>query len=410
MKKKLVISFQIRDENVIGTGKTAKLHSSGIEYNFDGYWMGNTSNWHIGHEERKEIGIDFKPTETFTIQDKTLYRFPKLDLPRQKVDLLKEKYNCKVIRDPQKADVHIVSEKFFNDLFDCEWNKCVPFKLFFEFLTDIKNASLLSDAALDKAREMVNSLDKDLMVRVNIPYNYNQGAKTQDITDSFKSFVDVMYEKHNVTVPGSRDIVLHESDAPTYQGILDALSTKTILYDTAITAIIDEELATIENSEYNNVEAMVKSNDRQNRSLALEMLANCNLEKSFDVVSSIYYWNYDWLKDTDNWNSVNVKAMRRRLEKYSNCGNQTSIWPYNNFIKSLIDDNKLTKFALDHTRERLMRVVLDSLIGKTAEVFAINLSDLRLKDNLLNNLIIEKNEQAKTEGLETDDITDNLIV
>ena len=49
------------------------------------------------------------------------------------------------------------------------------------------------------------------------------------------------------------------------------------------------------------------------RSIALEMLANCNVNKSFDVVSGLYYWwHYDWCKNTNNWNTVNVKALRNR--------------------------------------------------------------------------------------------------
>jgi hypothetical protein len=52
-----------------------------------------------------------------------------------------------------------------------------------------------------------------------------------------------------------------------------------------------------------------------NRALALEMLANCNIDKSFDVVSGIYWWYYDWLKTANNWNTVNVKAMRNACLK-----------------------------------------------------------------------------------------------
>ena len=69
-----------------------------------------------------------------------------------------------------------------------------------------------------------------------------------------------------------------------------------MVYDSQICNIIDAELAVIENTEYDNIKNMITSADMENRSLTIEMLANCNIEKSFDVVSGLYYWHYDWLK------------------------------------------------------------------------------------------------------------------
>ena len=83
------------------------------------------------------------------------------------------------------------------------------------------------------------------------------------------------------------------------------------------------------NNELENIQQMITSSDRDNRSLALEMLANCNVNASFDVVSNIYYWQYDWLKDTNNWNTVNVKALRSKMKAFEGGGSLSNCYCYN---------------------------------------------------------------------------------
>ena len=72
-----------------------------------------------------------------------------------------------------------------------------------------------------------------------------------------------------------------------------------------------------------------------NRSLAVEMLANCNIEKSFDVVSGMFWWNFDAMKNTSNWNTVNVKAMRTRMTSYQGHNGHQAIYLYDLWIRLL---------------------------------------------------------------------------
>ena len=153
--------------------------------------------------------------------------------------------------------------------------------------------------------------------------------------------------------------------------------------------IIDEDLAVIDNTQYDQIENMIKSSDRDNRNMAVEMIANCNINKSFDVVSGIYWWHYDWFKDTDHWNSVNVKAMRQQLKDYEGGHSNSGIWSYNAYIERLANDGKLTKFAVDKTREKLMKDFLGSYVGPTANVFSVDLDNLKLKEKFETQVIDE---------------------
>ena len=78
--------------------------------------------------------LDIKSTD---IQDKLLYRYPDLTLPRSKVDLLKDKYNVKVIRDETKADYKIISKKYINNMFYGGWQSVYTKKAINHYVTDL---------------------------------------------------------------------------------------------------------------------------------------------------------------------------------------------------------------------------------------------------------------------------------
>ena len=130
------------------------------------------------------------------------------------------------------------------------------------------------------------------------------------------------------------------------------------------------------------------SNDRESRTLAVEMLANCNINKSFDVVSGLYYWNYDWFKDSNYWNSVNVKSLREQMKEYEGSSSESNIYSYNTYLQKLSEQGKLTKFAVDRTRDRLAKKVMSSYVnGKNA--FTLNKDELVLNSELTSQIIDE---------------------
>ena len=122
------------------------------------------------------------------------------------------------------------------------------------------------------------------------------------------------------------------------------------------------------------------------------MLSNCNINKSFDVVSNIFYWEYDWIKDTKNWNTINVRSFRSRMKDFEGNASSGNIYSYNNYIKQLIACDKLTKFAVDYTRQKLYTNILGGIVGKTADVFSVSLESLELKKDFMNNILNEVND------------------
>ena len=180
------------------------------------------------------------------------------------------------------------------------------------------------------------------------------------------------------------DWILPKKSAEAFDNLLQ--STSQIVFDTDISNIIDGELAVIENDKYEDIEKMILSTDIDNRSLAVEMMANCNIEKSFDVVSGLYYWKYDWFKSTNNWNSVNVKAMRNRLKAYEGVHNTSTIYSFNNYLSLLAKDRKLTRFAVDRSRQQLLNTLLGPIVGDSSDIFKVDLDNLYIVDKIEENI------------------------
>lgn len=381
------IKYELNISNTLVNFKSVngdwKLDADAFSLNHVGYWLSHSSTHYITDEDKESLNINFKNKKTFVIQDKKLYRYPKLDLPRQKVDLLKEKYNVKVIRDPAKADIHIISDVLISSMFEKTWRKSSTVAQFHSFIEDLKKRDLLTENAIKKTDEIFLKIDDDSMIQAAVSYYYHnlpQADLLEIVNESMGIHMSADRNGEN-----NRDLMIANKYAQDYLNMLN--NTDKIIYDTDVTEIIDEQLATIDNTEFETMQKMVACSDKGSRSLALEMLANCNIDKSFDVVANIFYWEYDWLKDTTNWNTVNVKALRKRMEYYAGGPHTYNVHSYNAFITKLIKDNKLTKFSLDKTREKLYEYVLGSLVGKSAEVFDIPLESLNLKGNLMEKII-----------------------
>lgn len=359
---------------------TYKLLDTALTLTEKGLYLGSIEGWEITNKDVQSWCM-FNVPKTIDLTDKIIYRYPNLDLPRQKVDLLKDKFNMKVTRNPHKADVHVISIKTIKNLTSHSWSNHYTYNEFYSFLVSLKENKFLTENARTKALEILALIPKDARVRFTKPYH--SGSSSGNHHDEFTKMGDFINNAlalldGNRVIQG-RDIIIEDSPAVDLFNELHNSSIEKI-YDTDVCDIIDADLAILEPEQLDDIIKMIHSGNIEDRTLALEMIANCNVNKSFDVVSNIYFWEYDWLKDTKNWNSVNVKSLRARLKMFEGNQSNSNIYSYNNYIKQLMNCNKLTKFAIEHTRKKLYASVLNSLVGKDAEVFSVKLESLELKE------------------------------
>ena len=385
MKKRYLIDLKYRDEDLQGGG-LFKLTENNITISESGVFLGHTGNWQVTKNDLNTLNINVKPQD-IDLTNKKIYRYPHLTLPRQKVDLLKERFGMKVIRNSDKADYHIISNKFIGKLVNMDWNNHYTFSDVFNFFKELKDLDTLSASGLEKARDFVNHADRDGVYCFINNYYYGTNSKAEALRKNINKAKTNLSESLFANTASRCFTINNDEKLDSYTNLVD--NSDKIIYDLDVLDIIDEDLAVIENKEYDRIEQMICSNDRENRALAVEMLANCNINKSFDVVSGLYYWHYDWFKDTTNWNSVNVKSLREQLKAYEGSKQISASYPYNQFLNLLANDGKLTKFAVDRTRDNLVKNVLKHYVNGDDNVFSVATDKVVLNSKLTEQIINE---------------------
>ena len=93
MRPKYKFSIDLYDENIDSNGK---IKASAIKFDkIEEQWLYNKNGWQVEPEDLEKLGLPLvEHDQEIDLQDKKIYRFPKITLPRQKMDLIKDKYNC----------------------------------------------------------------------------------------------------------------------------------------------------------------------------------------------------------------------------------------------------------------------------------------------------------------------------
>jgi hypothetical protein len=345
----------------------------------DGYHFGRIESWRPSEKELDTLNITTS-NKSIDLQNKKIYRYPNLELPRQKVALLKTKFNVKVSRDSDSADIHVISDKIILNLVSIDWDKSVTYPELFNIFNLLKLSNQLTECGLDKCKEYLSIIEKDAYIKIDVLKDYRSPSSVGNyITDTLS----------DIERDGNRDMLIKGENAAIYDQLVN--TTALIIKDVEINKIISKDLAIITEDEFDQVSKMITSSDKDNRTLATEMLANCNVEESFDIVSFLFFWYFDWFKDTNNWNNINVKTLRKRLEKFSGSKDTNRQWAYDEYIKLLHDENKVTDFIVEKTIKKLYDSVIKNTFGCTSNVFSIDIESIYLVDKFKNSIIKKEN-------------------
>ena len=314
-------------------------------------------------------GVVYQNIKSKDLQDKILYRFPKLDLPRQKVDLLKDKFNVQLTRNIDKADYIIVSDKYQKSMCDYSWYTLHDIDHVKEKIVSYRKH--FTTGCFDSIVNALNNMSSGDYVELRFSHYYKSSLPNLSNDGSFESVHDNYYYIKSQ-----------------FESQFVKMSTYTnLILDTLVTDFTYEDLHVVDKKEYISTRSMIKSDDRENRSLALELLANCNLTKSYDYVSMLFYFYYDYLKDTRNWNNVNVKTLRKSLDAFVPTNNSSYGGYYEKYLSTLISKDKFTEFAFTEVARYAFHNVLKKSMALTDDsVFKINLDAIKINPKYIDNL------------------------
>ena len=309
-------------------------------------------------------------TKLTNIQDKSFFRYPSLTLPRQKVDLLKEKYNIKITRNKDKADYKIISKKYIESMMDFKWSHR---SLKSEYLlTEMQNnkSSFTNEGYQAWEHFLSNNLDNYISFKIHYR-TYSTGFLAKLMNGECKKHISSENKKH----------------------VDEMFISNSYIFDFALSDIIYEGLHVLTREEYINAKQMIKSNDKDNLTLVMELLSNCNLNKSYDYVSMLFYFYYDQIRYSSNWNSVNVKSLRESLSEFARKYNNVRHGQYyQKYLKELKEAGYLTKFAVDQCSKFLYHNVIKYYGGVDEDsILKIDEKSIILDEQYNDSLITKEN-------------------
>lgn len=311
-----------------------------------------------------------KPT-LMQIKGCSIYRFPKLSLPRQKVDHLKQSADISITRNQDTADYHIVSSKYIDSFFEASWTGFLTSEQLKSLLTDTKNC-FTNDAGI----KINNLIDEECLYELKVQYQWNNNnPNLQTINNEYREVV------RKIDSNSDRDIYVPTKFYNDYETIR---SNSKLVLDSYIKELCDEGLHILTIEEAENLEKILGTDDVDNLTLALEMMSNCNLSKSFDLVSYLYYFNYDRLKMASNWNNINAKTLRKALDNFNPYSNNGAFY-YERYLKELIKSDNLTEWAFKAAARKMFYGGLESF-GINKDVFTIKLENIELNDKYKDSL------------------------
>jgi hypothetical protein len=348
-----------------------KLNKSSFSLDPDGIWLYNTNNYYVTTEDAQMLGLGGNLQETLDIQDKTIYRYPKLALPRQKMDLLKDSYNIKITRDKNKADIHVVSIKFIESIIEVAWKAALSKRQMYNVLVKLREEDLLHDDLLDSLRMTLQDTDENDYFTVDTPYSYHNISTNEA---HIKKVREIVADNKAIHL---RCALIQKKDSIDIYNALTSTSALIVL-DTDITKKVSESLNIITAEDYQSLYDQLNSNDIETRSLALELMSNSNFEESFDILAMLFYFNFDWCKATNNWNTVNVKTFKNRFKGLEGGCQQSTGRAYNRLLAYLAKEDKLTEFVIQVCKEKIIKKVLPAAGLNDSLSFSIKIEDINI--------------------------------
>ena len=272
------------------------------------------------------------------IDDKSFYRYPNLSFSRDKVEILKEKNNISITRSEAKSDYQIISESY------------------------LKKISGHFAYIYEEHRDWYR-------------YSVNKNIVKHDDYDC----VYVRPGFHEMT----RRVNSHVSYSRNYLLIDEKLAQcKTLVSDVYMNTQCDKHLNVIGEDDYDNLLSILKSD----RVLALEMMANCNFEKSKDIITYLCYKHSNIIHYAKNRNHVNVKSLMNKLGSLPTSWNTYAIA---SVVQRLSENKGLTKFILHKLFEEWKIMV------KSAHYFngPIKIKQIVIDPEILKTIVDLRDEQ-----------------
>lgn len=312
------------------------------------------------------------PTQSFDITKyKTFYRYPNLSLSRDKMDLVKKKYGVRKVLNPDKADFRIISEKTVNKLSEYSWRASLSSMQFLQSLvTDHPDA--FSEELLSKLTALAeHSTDRDLIIECDQTYGGDFDNKAiQKVYDLVRK------------LEGTCLTYVPEKNHDAYLSMFDQGAV--YIDDVYMNELCGEDSIPLDAEAYKNIRTMLTTGTKEDKTVAMTMMANCNVAKSKTYLALLFFHYTDTLRNGPCWNQVAFKTLRKTFEKYELDYNRGHAAQYSKCMEFLAEDDALTVEAAQHLINLVFKHVINgnSGINEERSVFRLSRRSIKLTNEV----------------------------
>lgn len=264
------------------------------------------------HVVKEETDVLFQKEYIPQVKDR-LYIFPGCTIPRFKLKPISEKYNIAISKTQDKANVIIsdpnadIETKYFHTVGNCYEAMKQP-------LLDYLRKSTASLGELIQAME--NSESDTVLVSCKAAYN----LKEKGINGRLYKLVDEDDVEHGSAKPSDVNALVDSVHLRTYitdeakAEFLAMVNAKKLYHQDAILKLINSNSAVIDESMYQSLRSMFESKNNADIQVAMEAMANCDIEKSITYLLLLYkeYGRYR-LYNHPSKHHVNFKSLTKYL-------------------------------------------------------------------------------------------------
>ena len=298
------------------------------------------------------------------LQNAKFYRHANINIPRDKFNVLKEKYNSSVVLSRDTCDYEITSLKAIDSFVHSSgYGRRIKKS---EILKKIK----LAEAYFDKktfenlVSKIQSTTDKSMFyLKIHKPYE--------------ESPLKNLLHKPNEGEWTGYKIITSEN----YNILLDMLNKGNIVFDDDLYPFINKHLYALKDEDYFNISKMLKASD-EDRNLAMGMIANSDFQNSYDKVALLIYFNCHLMKECKNWNSTSFKVLRKEFNDFIGIPSINMVNTYDYLIKTLAKKKSLTQFSVNILLKMFFEHVSSSIFNH-GHAFVIDINAIKLSDEFI---------------------------
>lgn len=314
--------------------------------------------------------LQFKEPTLDEIKGCSLYRYPKLLLSRDKVDSFKNLMNISITRNTEKADYKIVSKNYLKSLVN-QSSVVVTASFFKENIKEFKNC--FNKDASDKIEKECNKIFEEHGEGVRFIFKQKS---TWNNSQFLMNLVNLVHSNRE----NSSCVFVPVKFIETFN---EVIKSDNLISDIYINKLCDSQSNILDANDVETIVSLLETQDIENHEVALNLIANCNIDESYDKVAFVFYFYNANLRVCPSWNSINVKQMRRVMKDFNNFNDYFSGVYYTRFVYLLGTKNKNTKWSKQMSAKMLIEKGF-AHFGVSNAAFKINPEDIEVSepDNL----------------------------